>query len=156
MSRAFTKEDDAGDDLPEKPIPAGPNYVTPRGLELLKKAGEELLKRKKAAKEGDDLRPIDRDLRYLEARLHSALVIPSGAGQEIRFGAKVTLESESGEQQNFEIVGEDEARTDSCFLTWSSPLASVLFGAKAGENVFLETIEGIKKFRVVSVTYEKS
>jgi hypothetical protein len=38
MSRAFTKEGDAGDDLPERPVSQGPNYVTPHGLELLRAA----------------------------------------------------------------------------------------------------------------------
>jgi len=36
MNRAFTKEDSGDeDDLPDRPQPAGPNYVTPRGRRLL-------------------------------------------------------------------------------------------------------------------------
>ena len=88
MSRAFTKETDAGDDLPERPVPAGPNYVTPRGLELLKEAARKLAERRKEAQaDGGDLAPIDRDLRYLEARINGATLVPRGKGPEARFGA---------------------------------------------------------------------
>jgi hypothetical protein len=80
MSRAFTKEDDAGDDIPERPVPAGPNYVTPRGLEMLKAEAEGLVeRRKRALAAGDEVGRIDRDLRYLEARIGRAVVVPRGS-----------------------------------------------------------------------------
>lgn len=153
MSRAFTKEDDAGEDLPERPIPAGPNYVTPRGLRLLKEAGQRLVDRKKKAADGEDLRPIDRDLRYLEARINSALLVPPGSGSEIRFGARVEIEEPSGQRKVFQIVGEDEARTEPDTLSWSSPLVSALFGAKTGETVMWESPDGNVPLKVISVIY---
>lgn len=157
MSRAFTKEDDAGEDLPERPIPTGPNYMTPRGLEMMKEQGRELVARREKAKaEGGDLRPFDRDLRYLEARIDSALVVPPGAGSEIRFGARVTLEEETGEQKIFQIVGEDEARTDSSFLPWSSPLALAMLGACVGEQVTWEGAEQTRRFKIISIQYPTS
>jgi transcription elongation factor GreB len=83
VSRAFTKEDDAGDNLPERPVPPGPNYVTARGLALLNVAARDLAARRdQALTSGGDLKPIDRDLRYLEARISSAIVVPRGAGPE--------------------------------------------------------------------------
>jgi len=153
VSRAFTKEDDAGEDLPERPVPGGPNYVTPRGLRLLKAAAEELIaRRKEAAAMGKDLRPIDRDLRYLEARIHGAIVVPPGKGPEARFGARVTLADAAGQRQTFQIVGEDEARTGSEFLAWSAPLAEALLGAKAGDNVAWKGAAG-ERFAVIAVEY---
>ena len=130
MSRAFTKEDDAGDEFHEKPVPPGPNYVTPRGLELLKAQAQELLERRKTAA---DKRPLDRDLRYLDTRLSTALVVPPGQGDEVRFGARVTLRDENGCERRLRLVGEDEARGDDALLAWSSPLALALIGKKAGE-----------------------
>ncbi len=154
MSRAFTKEDDAGEDLPERPIPDGPNYVTPRGLELLREAGCDIVeRRKKAAAENGDLRPFDRDLRYLEARIKSAVVVPPGSGSEARFGARVTIEDDSGRQQTFQIVGDDEARTNAALLSWSAPLASALFGVQAGDRVLWEGGETPVTYRIVSVDY---
>ena len=77
MSRGFVKEDDvehAGTDLPERPLSALPNYVTPTGLSLLENEAKKLdkarallvnLKDDNAAKQ--TLAVIDRDLRYLSA-----------------------------------------------------------------------------------------
>lgn len=150
MSQAFTKEDDAGEDLPERPIPPGPNYVTPRGLELLKEAGERLVEeRRKTAAAGGELAPLDRDLRYLEARILSAIVVPRGKGPEARFGARVTIESESGKRETYRIVGDDEARTGPALLSWSSPLAQAVFGGKTGD-----TVKGPQgSYKILSVDY---
>jgi transcription elongation GreA/GreB family factor len=155
MSRAFTKEDDAGEDLPELPVPEGPNYVTPRGLELLKKAGKDLVARREREKAGgNDVARLDRDLRYLEARINAAIVVPPGSGAEIRFGARVTLEQEGGQPQTYRIVGTDEARSDaSRLLNWSSPLALALMGAKAGDTVSWEGPETVNRARVLSVEW---
>jgi hypothetical protein len=35
MSRAFVNEDHFVEDLPDRPVSGHPNYVTPRGLELI-------------------------------------------------------------------------------------------------------------------------
>lgn len=155
MSRAFTKEDDAGDDLPERPISWAPNYMTPRGVRLMKTEAQALLeKKKKAQAEGGDTRPFDRDLRYLEARVNSALVVPPGAGHQIRFGAVFTIENEKGERSTYQIVGEDEARTDSKFIAWTAPLVNELFGAEPGEIINCELPEGNQKYKVIEVHYE--
>ncbi len=153
MSRAFTKEDDAGEDLPERPVPAGPNYVTPRGLEMLKQEGQRLLERKKKATPGEDLRPIERDLRYLEARVNSALVVPPGSGDEVRFGARVTLESVSAGLQTFTLVGDDEARRDPSLLSWSSPLAMEMFGLKKGNQFTWNGPDGPVHYKIISIDY---
>ncbi len=152
MSRAFTKEDDAGEDLPELPVPEGPNYVTPRGLELLKSAGRDLVARKKLATP-DTIKPIDRDLRYLESRITAAIVVPPGSGPEIRFGARVELEDEADQRTTFQIVGDDEARTSPAFLSWSAPLALAMLGAKAGDTVTWEGGDAVTRHRILSVDY---
>jgi transcription elongation factor GreB len=150
VSRAFTKEDDAGDDLPERPVPEGPNYVTPRGLELLRQAVRELVA---ARANAADPKPVDRDLRYLEARIDSAIVVPPGSGPEARFGAAVTLKDEAGAIETFRIVGEDEARGDAALMPWSAPLAQAVLGARAGDAVTWEGPEGVARYTVVAVAY---
>src|SRR5690606_22489457 len=83
MSRAFVNEDAGSDrpDLPELPLSKHPNYVTPRGLAslrarlalriadlaLLRARSERLDKLPEAAAE--------RDIRWLEARLASAIEV---------------------------------------------------------------------------------
>lgn len=154
MSRAFTKEDDAGDDRPERPVPPGPNYVTARGLELLYAAVRDLAEKKEAA-DADEKARIDRDLRYLEARIDTATVVPPGAGPEIRFGATVTLKNAAGDRETFQIVGTDEARTGDRFLAWSAPRAMALMGAQAGDTVSWDGPDGEARATVVAVRYEK-
>jgi transcription elongation factor GreB len=155
MSRAFTKEDDAGEDVPEKPVPSGPNYVTPRGLTMLQDAARDIVaRREKALAAGDEVKTMDRDLRYLEARIGSAIPVPKGAGDEARFGATVTLEDEAGQRRTFTIVGEDEARTSNDFMPWSAPLALAVMGARPGEMATWEAPEGVVRHRVVAVKFE--
>jgi len=156
MSRAFTKEDDAGEDLPERPVPDGPNYVTPRGLEMLKETGRQLVERKRSAVPGEDLRPIERDLRYLEARIGGAIVVPPGSGDDVRFGARVSIEDATGARTTFQIVGADEARADPATLPWSSPLVQAMFGAKAGDVVNWEGGEAAARYKIISVEYPRS
>lgn len=154
MSRAFTKEDDAGDSLPERPVPEGPNYVTPRGLEQLKAEARALIERRAAARAaGAEVLAMDRDLRYLEARINGAILVPRGSGDEVRFGARVTVEDEGGVRTVFRIVGDDEARTDPALLSWSSPLALAMMGAKAGETIAWEGPEATVRTRIVAVEY---
>jgi transcription elongation GreA/GreB family factor len=155
MSRAFTKEDDAGDDVPERPIPSGPNYMTPRGLTLLEDAAKELLaRRKKLPSDHDSIKFIDRDLRYLEARIQSAIVVPRSSSNEARFGAKVTIKDQHGASRTFQIVGEDEARTDDeKFLPWSAPLVNALLGLKAGAQFRWDGPDGAVMYTVVALDY---
>jgi transcription elongation GreA/GreB family factor len=110
-------------------------------------------KKKKAVAEGGDVRPFDRDLRYLEARVNTAIVVPPGSGDEIRFGAYVTIENTGGVKTKFQIVGEDEARTGSQFLAWSSPLVEELFGKKAGDAAKWVSETGAEPVKIVSVRY---
>jgi hypothetical protein len=75
MSRAFVNEDAGNDrpDLPERPVPPGPNLVTPRGLAALRSALSALqaeLQALKSRAERLDKLPeaaAERDIRWLEA-----------------------------------------------------------------------------------------
>ena len=86
MSRAFVKEpdgDEVADDLPERKISSHPNYVTPRGQQLLQEqlqhaeAERQRLQGKEDMSAKQALALIKRDLRYLRQRVTQAiLVIP--------------------------------------------------------------------------------
>lgn len=144
MSQAFRKEGDAPEELNERPVPEGPNYVTPSGLKALEDAAAALVKRRAAAG-ADEKKAIDRDLRYLEARLSSAIVVDNSKNppKDVRFGAIV--ETDRG---TFRIVGQDEADPTKGKVSWTSPLAMALLGAKSGDAV--DWNEGLK---VLSLSY---
>ena len=162
MSRAFVKGDgdQHGDDLPERPIAPGPNYVTARGRDLLFKRVQELSAERKKLIAGDDSsgkqrRQVERDLRYYEDRFNSAVVVNS-AGREpgvVRFGAAVEVRSPDGQTQRFSIVGEDEADVSEGSVSWKSPLADAVLGCKAGSTVALKRPAGDSTLEILKVEY---
>jgi transcription elongation factor GreB len=99
-------------------------------------------------------RLVERDLRYFEARLDTAIVVDRSAGapDDVRFGAEVDVREEGG-LKRYEIVGEDEAEPERGRLSWSSPLARALLGAKPGQDVSWQTPSGESRVTVVSVRY---
>ena len=61
MSRAFVKEGDddpSAGELPERPLNDHPNYVTPRGQELLQARLRELQEQRDRLKAEDDLQKV--------------------------------------------------------------------------------------------------
>ena len=147
MSRGFVKEDDlehAGTDLPERPLSEHPNYVTPTGLQQLQQQATdleqqrlELAPRKEDPSAQQQLARINRDLRYVQARLESAILVnPAEQNRElVLFGARVTVEDENGDEHIFALVGEDEADIAAGKVSWVSPLARALIGHKIGDSV---------------------
>lgn len=138
MSRAFVKEDDnAVEDLPERPISTAPNLVTSEGLDAI---DAEITRLNDAlAHAGDDREAkarVARDLRYWAARRGSAHLMPSPPDTEtVHFGSTVTLERDDGRRQVFRIVGEDEGDPEKGTLSHVSPLARALLGKSQGDTV---------------------
>jgi transcription elongation GreA/GreB family factor len=145
MSRAFVNEDAGSDrpDLPERPVPPGPNLVTPRGLAALRSAlaaRQAELQALKSRPDRLDKLPeaaAERDIRWLEARLKAAVVIDPAAHDltEVAFGLAVTVADEDGKETTYEITGEDEADATRHRIAPSSPLARALLGARVGDVV---------------------
>jgi len=164
MSRGFVKEDDlehAGTDVPERPISAHPNYVTANGYALLQAESQKLDLARRALEANrdepsslDKLAIINRDLRYISARLESAIVtIPDVSASQALFGATVTVEDEEGEQHSYEIVGEDEADIKANKVSWTSPLAKALIGHKIGESVVWQRPAGNANLEIIKISY---
>lgn len=163
MSRGFVKEDDlehAGTDLPERPISEHPNYVTATGLQQLQSRFAELeQERQQLAPRKEDpivsqkLAVIQRDLRYFQARLESAIPVDSATQDKdtVLFGARVTAEDENGDTHVFTIVGEDEADIASNKVSWVSPLAKALLGHKAGETVVWRRPAGNLSLEIIDI-----
>ena len=170
MSRGFVKEDDlehAGTDVPERPISTQPNYVTANGYHLLEKQANALeLQRKTLSAKKDDqqaqqqLAIVNRDLRYLAARLESAQVVKPVAtktdatSNQVLFGATVTVEDEQGDRHTYDIVGEDEADIKVGKVSWTSPLANALIGQKMGESVVWARPAGNTVLEIIDTKYQ--
>jgi len=167
MSRAFVKGDDSdlsGEEVPERPVSPYPNYVTVQGLGQLRKKYEALTARHaelKAAAEDFDkpkLTEIERDLRYFSQRLESAILVDVSKEprDEVHFGATVEAETDDGEVQRFTIVGEDEADVATGKVSWRSPLAHALIGAKVGDTVKWRRPAGDTELEIRKIQYPDS
>jgi transcription elongation GreA/GreB family factor len=169
MSRAFVKESDddlTAGELPERPVPQHANYVTPHGMEQLRMRVRDLSEQHEQLKAiaGDDseakrkLREVERDQRYFNAQLERAEVVdPAGHPPgEVRFGATVKVEEADGRVETFHIVGDDEADVAVGKISWGSPLARSLIGAKVGETVKWRRPAGDTEVEIVAIEYRIS
>ena len=158
MSRAFVKEGDGAlDPLPDLPMSPHPNYVTPRGLTALQL--------RLAARQGDlaalksrpdrlDKLPeaaAERDIRYLEARLRSAILTDPAALPltEVAFGLRVTV----SDRTTYEITGEDEADATLHRIAPQSPLARALMGAQVGDEVIWRKPSGPVTLTILAIAH---
>lgn len=160
MSRAFVKEGTGElEPLPDLPVSPHPNYVTLRGLATLK---DRLLARQRdlqvlrARPERLDKHPeaaAERDIRYLEARLRSAILVdPSGQDTKAAaFGLFVTVADAAGTMARYQITGEDEADARLGRIAPQSPLARALLAAEIGDQVTWRKPSGSVLLTVVAI-----
>jgi transcription elongation factor GreB len=174
MSRAFVKEDNAGEPPiipPRAALPPGsPNYVTPRGLALLREELAALeVERAQAEANRDDeahrtrqLTILNGRLSALTARLATAKVVdPRGQpADEVRFGATVTLRTRSGgkpgQERRFTIVGVDEAAVDTGHVAFVAPIARAVSGARLGQVITLRLGSTEEVAEVAAISYEEA
>lgn len=184
MNKAFTREidtdpDDDQDDV--LPLPAGTrNYMTPGGFARLSGELDHLVKRERpelvatvawAAGNGDRsengdyiygkkrLREIDRRIRFLIRRLDRAEVVDPAArrdeaGDQVYFGATVTVCDARGRERTVSIVGIDEIDPARGYISWIAPMARALHRAREGDTVTLRTPGGVEELEILRVRYE--
>jgi transcription elongation factor GreB len=184
MSKAFTRESDAADDLDDleaaNPIPAGSkNYMTPHGWRRMRDELAHLVKVERpevtsivswAASNGDRsengdyqygkkrLREIDRRIRYLTKRLENAEVVDPATREEtdqVFFAATVLYANSAGEEITVRIVGLDETDLARGYISWISPVARALIKAREGDTVALATPGGRDALEILEVRYEE-
>ena len=166
MSRGFVKEDDlehAGTDVPERPMSAEPNYVTLKGYAFLEQLAADLtikqhdlflMKDNQAAVQ--ELATVNRELRYIVARLKSALITqPNFEAQQVVFGATVTVEDENEQYYTYQIVGEDEADIKANKISWASPLAKALIGLKVNDSAVWKRPAGDLTLNITKIYFDK-
>ena len=141
MNRAFVKETDDVEDLPDRPISDLPNDVTAEGLRRIEQALAAAQAAQAAAQSAGDraaLAHARRDVRYWSARRATAAVVPEPSDNSVvRLGHTVTIVREDDRRQTFRIVGEDEADPAHGTISHASPLARALFGKGVGDVVVI-------------------
>jgi transcription elongation factor GreB len=178
MNKAFTKESDLSfDDAVPEPkdlLPPGvKNYVTPEGAELLRNELKYLveLERPRVAEDGAQeagpggdvsrakrkrLQTIDRRIVFLHDRVASMEVVDPGKGSDdqVRFGATVTVVDEEEKEKTYKIVGVDEADPSEGKVSWLSPIAKALMGAREGDVRSLELPKGQVELEILEIEYK--
>jgi transcription elongation factor GreA len=100
---------------------------------------------------------VEARIRLLDDKLARAQVIES-MGQlpdQVRFGATVVLaDGESGEEQTYTIVGEDEADARSGLISVTSPIARALLGRRVDDTVVVQVPRGTREVEIRDIRYE--
>jgi len=162
MSRAFVRENDTDPGssvLPERPRTAHTNYVTSAGLAQLKAKFLALLTARADLSRREDMEgkqlslTVERDLRYFQDRLESAILVPPDTQptDRVHFGATVHVVDEQEVRHVFQIVGEDEADVARGKISWFSPLAKALLDARVGDLVTWRRPLGDLELEVVAI-----
>lgn len=137
MSRAFVRESEQPEPMPERAVSPHPNFVTAAGLRQIEEHVRSLEAARDASREdAEEQARIARDLRYWSQRRATArLIEPPAHPDVVRFGVAVTLRFPDGREQTFRLVGEDEADPAHGLLSWVSPLATAMIGRREGDAI---------------------
>ena len=153
------------------------NYITPTGHQRLKDELLQLLDVDRpatvqfvqwAASNGDRsengdyiygkkrLREIDRRIRFLNQRLEFAHVLDPSTREstnQVFFGATITYLNGQNEQKTIRIVGVDEVDVEHGDVSWISPIAKAMLKKSIGDEITLETPDGLETLEILDVQY---
>lgn len=103
------------------------------------------------------LREIDRRVRYIRKSLEKCKIVEYSSQQEgfVFFGASVSVESELGEQKQFQIVGYDEIFGRKNAISIDSPMARALLKKKVGDFTEVKTPAGPMEWEILSIDYSE-
>jgi transcription elongation factor GreB len=170
MSKAFTREENDGPDIPDLPplastlAPGAKNYTTAAGAQRLRDELQQLIEttRPALANSSEDpeakrqLAKLDQRIMQLEESIQSSEIITPSEGPVdiVRFGATVTVRESDGNEVSYRIVGVDETDIDRGWVSWMSPIAKALLNRKRGENIRFKFPSGEETLAILDIRYE--
>lgn len=147
-------------------------YLSPEGMESIKKELSELKNKKrqeiaKRLQEAKDLGDLSENAEYFEAKeaqsfnesriaeleelLKNAIVIKTPSTENIiNIGSKIEVKTNS-DTEIFNIVGSTEAKPQEGKISNESPLGRAFLGRKIGDDVEIKTPGGIIKYKVIKI-----
>ena len=100
---------------------------------------------------------IEGRIKDIEGKLSNATIIDVTTMQadgKVIFGSTVSLaDEETGDELEYQIVGEDEADIKNNKISYSSPIARALIGKTEGDITEVQTPGGIRSLEIVEVKY---
>lgn len=149
-------------------------YLTIEGEQELRKELEhltgtvrlEIARRLKAAIEMGDLSEnaeyiatkeeqgfIEGRIQEIEYILRNVEIIEEGNGgyDEVRLGAKITIQEEDFPEELYHLVGSKEADPGNGKISNESPIGQSLLGKQVGDDIKVETPGGTMEFTIVKI-----
>ena len=159
-------------------VPASP-YITAAGYRALETELQALWTRRHevvkhlaaAAAEGDrsenaeyqyrkkELRGIDSRIGYLQRRMPVLKVVTTRPPEDGRvfFGARLLLETSTGETRHCRIVGSDELDPTQGCISVDSPLARALLGKREDDDCVVRVGDGpVERYTIIEVDYPET
>ncbi len=100
---------------------------------------------------------IEGRIMEIDAKLSAAQVIDvtkiENTGKVI-FGTTIKLADSKGQEIQYQIVGEDEANISQQKISVTSPVARALIGKFEGDEVKVQTPEGVTTYEIVEVIHQ--
>ncbi|ESQ79707.1 transcription elongation factor GreA [Asticcacaulis sp. YBE204] len=99
---------------------------------------------------------IEGQIAEIEDKISRAQVIDVSklSGQNIKFGATVTVVDEDTEEEGrYQVVGEHEADVKSGRISLTSPLSRAMIGKEVGDVVEVTTPAGVKAYEILKVEW---
>ncbi|MDC7685087.1 transcription elongation factor GreA [Asticcacaulis sp. BYS171W] len=99
---------------------------------------------------------IEGQIAEIEDKISRAQVIDVSklSGQNIKFGATVTVVDEDTEEEGrYQVVGEHEADVKSGKISLTSPLSRAMIGKEVGDVVEVTTPAGVKAYEILKVEW---
>ncbi len=154
-----------------------PNYISRHGHKMLLNELEKLQKVSRpevidtiswAVSNGDrsenadyiygkkKLREIDRRIRFLNTRINNAQIVlfVNDNRDVIKFGATVNLKSIDDQSFCYTILGIDEIELSTGKISWKSPVGKSLLGKLSGDEISINTPNGVKCLEIINFNYE--
>ena len=157
-----------------------PNYITPAGFAAMRARYELLFGTERpalveviswAAGNGDrsengdyiygrkKLREIDRELGHLSRRMRAARIVDPARQEDrsrVLFGATATIVDEDDVERTVTLVGIDEADAGTGRISWISPLANALKGARVGDVRRVNLPAGSREYEILAIRYPEA
>ena len=148
-------------------------YITPKGMtrieaEVARLKGDkrtDIIERLQDAKTGGD--PIDNteymavqeELAILDGRIYdleyilrnATLILPGEVDGIIRLGSTVVVQQENADLETYTLVGSAEANPSDGMISNKCPLGRALQNHTIGDEVEVQTPDGLQRFRIIAV-----
>lgn len=94
---------------------------------------------------------LEARIKEIEYTLEHAIIIENKADGQIRVGSVVTIKYDDGEEEEYTIVGTNEADPFENKISNESPIAKAVIGKKEGEKVSVESPNGSFEVEITKV-----